>query len=259
MRNDNQNLLTVGQIAKTIGITRRIILNYEDHGLIQADTRGEFDSGYRYYSMDTLVRIRTIRILQNLGLSLEEIRHYLNDNTDLSPMLKRLETLRDELDQNIAHLRERMQHSEKSNIHIDHLPATTVYCKTMRDASIEARTTHLRDIAYDAISSHGADFSKRLYFTESSFSDPELITYCACIPEDNQGDHVVHLPAAKALLKYHYGRYEHLPLVHKDLLAYAKTHDVKLNGRFRHVYLEGPPQHKNPDNFITIVALFIET
>ena len=76
---EGKGLLTVGEVAEITGVTRRIIINYEANGLIKPDTRGEFDSGYRYYSMDTLVRIRTIRAYQNLGLSLSEIKDYLDD------------------------------------------------------------------------------------------------------------------------------------------------------------------------------------
>ena len=80
--NAKQDLLSVGEIARTMGLTRRIILNYESHGLIHADTRGDSNTGYRYYSMDTLARIRTIRTYQKLGLSLDEIKNYLDDSAD---------------------------------------------------------------------------------------------------------------------------------------------------------------------------------
>ena len=34
---NNKNLFSIGQIAESIGITRKIILNYETKGLIQPD------------------------------------------------------------------------------------------------------------------------------------------------------------------------------------------------------------------------------
>ncbi len=62
--------------------TRRIILNYEAHGLVFPDEK-EDPSGNRYYTIDTLTKIRTIRSLQNLGLSLDEIRGYFDNSNDL--------------------------------------------------------------------------------------------------------------------------------------------------------------------------------
>ena len=37
MKNNQKNLFSIGEIAKSIGITRKIILNYETKGLIQPD------------------------------------------------------------------------------------------------------------------------------------------------------------------------------------------------------------------------------
>ncbi len=74
-------LFTIGEAAKAMGITRRIILNYEEKGLISPDVKSEVDgrNGHRYYTMDTLSRIGAIRLLQNLGLSLDEIiKYYYN-------------------------------------------------------------------------------------------------------------------------------------------------------------------------------------
>lgn len=257
MKND-QPMLTIGEVAKIIGITRRIIINYEDHGLIQSDTRGEFGSGYRYYTMDSLVRIHTIRAFQRLGLSLDEIKQYLDDCADLTPALKRLEMMRDELDRNIERIRERMNPGTQTQISITELPGYTAYCRTMRDVSVEDRTNHLRDTAYIAISSYGTDISKRMYFTEGSLKDPELVTYCAAVPAGTVGDGVVQLPPVKALTKYHHGSYNDLPSAREELIAYAKAKGIRLTGVCRSIFLEGPPQHKDPRNFITMVALLID-
>ena len=256
--NSQQKLLTIGQIAKMIGITRRIIINYEDHGLIRADSRGEFNSGYRYYSMDTFVRIRTIRSLQNIGLSLEEIKNYLNDTTDMLPILRRMEALREELDKNIAFLWERMQQGEKSKIHITQLPPHTAYYQTIRSYSIEERTTRLRDVAYAAVNRYGMNAGKRTYFTEVSVQDPELVTYYADIPEGSTGEQVTVLPQVNALIQYHYGSYEGLLSCREKLLAYAREQGIRHSGVFRNIYLEGPPQHKDPSRFITVVALLMD-
>ena len=94
---DNNNLFSIGEIAKAIGITRKIILNYETKGLITPDKK-DGTTGNRYYTIDTFTQIRTIRVFQDLGLSLDEIRTYFSDTTDLQPMINRLEKMRDEGD-----------------------------------------------------------------------------------------------------------------------------------------------------------------
>lgn len=256
--NNNQPLLTIGGIAKMLGITRRIIINYENHGLITADTRGEFNTGYRYYSMDTLVRIRTIRSYQKFGLSLEEIKGYLDNSANLESAIKRLEALRDELNLNIEHLHIRMAKNEHGKISTNILPAQTVYSITAKDTTIAERTNHLREIAYKAITSHGTDTSKRMYFTEQTLGDADTITYCAVVPNNSKGEFIVKLPQIKAITKYHHGSYDKLHITRNELINYAQQNSINLTGRYRNIYLEGPPQHKKSENFITLIALEIE-
>ena len=52
MSKPTNQYLSIGEVAKAINVTRRIILNYEDKGLIQADVK-EGTHGNRYYSADT--------------------------------------------------------------------------------------------------------------------------------------------------------------------------------------------------------------
>ena len=87
-----KNLFSIGEIAKALGVTRRIILNYEQRGLIQPDIK-EGTTGNRYYTIDSFTKLRSIRIFQNLGLSLDEIRAYFNDSSDILPLIRRLEKL----------------------------------------------------------------------------------------------------------------------------------------------------------------------
>ena len=105
MTHDKKRLLSIGEAAKALEVTRRMILNYEDKGLILPDQRDGIN-GNRYYTADTVSRIRSIRILQNLGLSLDDIYAYYHGTTDLEPLIARLEDLRDEISRNIEKLKE---------------------------------------------------------------------------------------------------------------------------------------------------------
>lgn len=103
---ERQELFTIGEIARRVGVTRRMILNYEERGLVCPDVK-KGDAGNRYYTIDTFTKIRNIRTLQDLGLSLDEIRGYYDDSLDLLSIIRRLEKLRDQLNLNIEKLYER--------------------------------------------------------------------------------------------------------------------------------------------------------
>ena len=79
--NSPGHLFSIGEVSKVLGISRRIILNYEACGLIRPDKR-EGEAGNRYYTIDTLPQIRTVRVYQSFGLSLEEIRRYFDGSAD---------------------------------------------------------------------------------------------------------------------------------------------------------------------------------
>ena len=110
---ENKNLFSIGKVASTIGITRKIILNYEAKGLITPDVKDGI-TGNRYYTIDTFTQIRTIRVFQDLGLSLDEIRSYFDGTTDILILISRLEKLRDELNLSIEKLYERANLSSET-------------------------------------------------------------------------------------------------------------------------------------------------
>ena len=50
---ERQELFTIGEIARRVGVTRRMILNYEERGLVCPDVK-KGDAGNRYYTIDTV-------------------------------------------------------------------------------------------------------------------------------------------------------------------------------------------------------------
>ena len=87
---------------------------------------------------------------------------------------------------------------------------------------------------------------------------PDEIFYCIAVPSESQGEYIKNIPALKAISFFHHGAYEKLPDARNKLIAYAEENNLKLSGVFRHLYLEGPPQHKNVNKFITQVLAILE-
>lgn len=253
---DNNNLFSIGEIAKAIRITRRIILNYEAKGLIKPDKK-DGATGNRYYTIDTFTQIRTIRVFQDLGLSLDEIREYFSGSADLRPMIKRLETMRDELTLTIEKLRER-SHKNGDTVKEIIVEPQTVYCRTYKAVSVEEKTNLLRETALEAMKKYGTDVTRRMYFTEYSIDKSADFSCCVAVPEKSEGDFIRRTGTFKAVSYYHHGSYEDIPKARKKLVAYAQENGIKLSGVYRNLYIEGPPQHRDKNNYITQVLAFIE-
>ena len=251
---DDKNLFSIGEVAKAVGITRKTILGYETKGLIEPDKK-EGTAGNRYYTIDTFTQIRTIRVFQNLGLSLDEIRKYFYGTSDLQPMINRLEKMRDELNLTIEKLKERTR-EKGGDIREITIEPQYVYCRTYNATSVTDKTNLLRDTALEAMRKYETDTRKRLYFTEYSANAPTNINYCVAIPDGCEGEYVKIIPELKAISFFHHGAYEEIQEVRKRLITYAEEHNLKLTGVFRNNYLEGPPQHKDKKKFITqIIAI----
>lgn len=67
--------LTIGQVAKEVGMSRDAIRIYERQGLIEEPERSA--SGYRLYSETSIARLRFIQRAKTMGFSLKEIGELL--------------------------------------------------------------------------------------------------------------------------------------------------------------------------------------
>ncbi len=72
--------LTIGKLAKRVGVSTDTIRFYERCGLIETAARSE--SNYRLYSEDDALRLRFIRRAKSLGFTLAEIGELLVLSSD---------------------------------------------------------------------------------------------------------------------------------------------------------------------------------
>jgi len=67
-----EGYMTVGQLAKKMGITVRALHHYDKQGLLSPS--GESEGGYRLYSDKDIVILHQILAMKHLGFSLEDIK-----------------------------------------------------------------------------------------------------------------------------------------------------------------------------------------
>ena len=127
-----------------MGITRKALLVYEDMGLLTPAVKDE-ESGYRYYSADTMTQIRSIRSLQVLGLSLKEVAEYYYDVENIDAHLERLMDLRASLDRNIQMLQVRAARCGDLTVHKTTLPQQICFCRQYQCADVSEAANKLRD------------------------------------------------------------------------------------------------------------------
>jgi DNA-binding transcriptional MerR regulator len=74
--------LTLGRLAREVGLARASVLNYERLGLLRPS--GRTVAGYRWYAEVEIERLRTIRRFRDAGLSLAAIGELLQPRAELS-------------------------------------------------------------------------------------------------------------------------------------------------------------------------------
>ncbi|MCL2547415.1 MAG: MerR family transcriptional regulator, partial [Oscillospiraceae bacterium] len=88
----------VSQVAKTFGISTRMLRYYEQVGLIES-IRND-DNSYRHYDQDMLKRLQQIVILRKLQIPIKQIRNILNNQNAV--------TIIEVFEQNISELDEKI-------------------------------------------------------------------------------------------------------------------------------------------------------
>ena len=80
--------LKIGEFSRLMQVTVKTLRHYEQKELLIPDEVDEW-TGYRYYSTEQMLKLNSIRQLQKLGFTLEEIRE-LYDNESHAPSMEQL-------------------------------------------------------------------------------------------------------------------------------------------------------------------------
>ena len=255
MKKYDDSLFPIGQITKILGVTRKTLLVFEQAGLLTPAVKDEA-SGYRYYSADNMTQIRSIRALQQLGLSLKEIRDYYYDTENIHIYLQKLMDLRAGLDRNIQLLQARAAKQGELTVSKTILPRQVCFCRRQSCDSVAQAADALRQ-TYIAAAHSGKMAADGRMFT-LRMPSPDNVDLVCCIPveEDFDGPERMEFAQVNALCIYYRGAYEGIGKPIQALAAYMKAHNIKAAGPFRSIYMEGPPNRgDNTADYITQVAV----
>jgi DNA-binding transcriptional MerR regulator len=102
----DKSYLTIKEFSKLVGITPASLRHYDKTDIFEPAKRGqEFHNNYRYYSPMQLKSINVIRVLTEIGVSIEEIKE-LAHNRSPDKLLKLFHKNRDRLSDELRYLQE---------------------------------------------------------------------------------------------------------------------------------------------------------
>ena len=187
------SLFKISQVAKACSVSRATILRLEEDGLIRPSYKDP-DSGYRYYSVNDLMRIRQVLSLRDTGFTSALIQKYLDQPADLSPLIMELEERVRVINNALGVLRQMSLASEKTTIGHMTVPVLNYYeKKRIISGSIENVTRLMEDTIREAIESgvHLNLNGNLLLITDrtdllhGSHDEQALYEYTACVPVVN--------------------------------------------------------------------------
>ena len=109
-----QKLVTIGELARLAGTSKRTILWYDQKGIIKPKT--VLENGYRLYEESQVLEYQKVLLLTTLGLKLSEIKKYLSRTGDLNQLFKEKKK---EIKEQVENLRFSLNCLEKFELNLE--------------------------------------------------------------------------------------------------------------------------------------------
>ena len=268
--------LKIGEFSKMMQITVKTLRHYEQKGLLLPDEVDEW-SGYRYYGIGQMQKLKAIRNLQQLGFSLDEIKD-LFDKDFHTPSIEQLtEKLKDTEKQihqlffrrkqllDLINSRKEIKKMEKFNI--ESLPEIIV-------ASHREILPNYAELGNMVVNKIGPEMQRLgckcptpgYCFTiehAKEYTPTNVdVEYCEQVEEMGVDSSIIQfkrLPfVPKALCMKHIGPYERFYESFMEAHAYMHKNGYKIAGHPRTCYIDGIWNQNNPEKWLSIIQIPIE-
>ena len=235
-------------------------------------------TGYRYYTIDQMQRLNSIRDLQRLGFSLDEIRD-LYEDTSHEPSLHQLDGKIQDTERQLRALMER-------RAQLLHWRDSIKNIKTMEKFSIQSLPSIIVASHREIIPHYGMigdmccnKIGPEMHrigckcpppgycFTiehNEEYSPTNIdIEYCEQVEEMGQDSAIIQfktLPAVPtAVCMKHYGPYDRFYQSYTELFKYIDEKGYKITGRPRCSYVDGIWNQEDPEKWLSIIQVPVTT
>jgi DNA-binding transcriptional MerR regulator len=272
----NKTKLKIGEFSQMMQVTVKTLRHYEQKGLLLPDEVDEW-TGYRYYSIEQMQKLQSIRDLQSLGFSLDEIKELYDDDSHTPSVRQMDEKIKEtelQLNQLIARRNRllewknsRKQITKMEKFNIQALPEIIVASHREVIPNYEA----LGPMCYEKIGPEmqrlGCKCPKPGYcFTvghNGEYTPTDIdIEYCEQVEEMGTDSAIIKfkkLPAIpKALCMKHIGPYEKFYESFIETFKYMEQNGYKIAGQPRTSYVDGPWNQDDPEKWVSVIQIPIE-
>ena len=260
---------TTGEFAKICNIPKHVLFHYDEIGLFQPAIVKQ--NGYRYYSYHQYDTFCMITVLKNLGMSLKDIKIYLEQRDpvlflsllkekekDVSKEIHKLEKMQEYIRNMRLSISEALT-SDYEKVELRHMKRCFLLCS--RDpASIDQRSFK--------------DFTKEYvnFYNENTLAQEERVgsmmrledikqnnlANFACLysqTKKRNAPKVFERKEGNYLISYHHGSYEIIGRTYARMLQYAQTHNIPLGTFAYEEYVIADIAQKNTQEYVTMLLM----
>ena len=265
--------LKIGEFSQLMQVTIKTLRHYEQKGLLIPDEVDEW-TGYRYYSIEQMQKLQTIRDLQRLGFSLDEIKD-LCDSYSCTPTIDQLSEKIEETEAQLRQLiarrdrlidwrntRKQMTTMEKFSIqslpeiivasHREVLPnyaAIGPMCVNKIGPEMQRLGCKCPPSGYCFTVEHDREYKP---------TDVD-IEYCEQVEEMGEDSAIIQfkrLPTVpKALCMKHIGPYERFYESFIEAFRYIDEQGYKPIGQHRTCYIDGAWNQEDPEKWLSVIQI----
>ena len=268
--------LKIGEFSRLMQVTVKTLRHYEQKGLLIPDEVDEW-TGYRYYSINQMQKLNSIRHLQQLGFTLDEIKDLFDDEShfpsieqltekieETERQLKLLMTRRNQLQEWISS-HKKIKKMEKFSIEslpeiivashreiISDYSALGMLCYTVIGPEMQRLGCKCPPPGYCFTVEHNKEYTP---------TDID-IEYCEQVEEMGNDSNIIQfkkLPSVpKALCMKHYGPYERFYESFTKAFAYMDEHGYEIADKPRTCYIDGIWNQEDPEKWLSIIQIPIK-
>lgn len=269
-----RDLYSIGDFSQMSRLSVKALRLYDEQGLFKP---GYTDpkSGYRYYSSAQLPEANMIRKLRSLELPLEDIRRFLKSR-DAGEQKALLEKHREMMERRLNEYGSIIAEIERLTEGKGDEMERKIETKELVDQPVLGVRfkTSLKSIGNDLGKAYGAIFTyvgksgaqlsgpAFAIYHDMEYKEEDLDVEAGVPVESPQpGDENVVgsvLPGGKAASTMHAGPYEEIGDAYQAMMLWIRDQGLKPAGPCREVYLVGPQQGGNPEDYRTEILCPVE-
>ena len=268
--------LKIGEFSRLMQVTVKTLRHYEQKRLLIPDEVDEW-TGYRYYSITQMSKLNSIRQLQQLGFTLEEIKELYDDESH-TPSVEQLTKKIEETEKQLQRLMSRRNQllewmdshkkiKKMEKFSIESLPEVIVASHREIIPDYSALGTLCCTVIGPEMQRLGCKCPPPGYcFTiehNKEYTPTDIdIEYCEQVEEMGTDSSIIQfktLPMVpKALCMKHYGPYNRFYESFTEAFAYMEEKEYKIADYPRTCYIDGIWNQEDPEKWLSIIQIPIE-